>query len=60
MDPVVIPTVEVCLERNLSWVNSNMNFDQIGQAYLCLFEVAVFKGWMPIMYDAIDSRQVSF
>ena len=43
---------------NASWVNSGMNFDHVGKAYLCLFQVATFKGWAPIMYDAIDSRQV--
>lgn len=36
-----------------------MNFDHVGKAYLCLFQVATFKGWIPIMNDAIDSREVS-
>lgn len=35
-----------------------MNFDHVGNAYLCLFQVATFKGWIPIMNDAIDSREV--
>jgi hypothetical protein len=38
-------------------VNSPQTFDHVGKAYLCLFQVATFKGWMPIMYDAIDSRE---
>lgn len=37
-----------------------MNFDHVGKAYLCLFQVATFKGWMAIMNDAIDSREVYF
>ncbi len=41
------------------WVNSDMNFDHVGKAYLCLFQVATFKGWMGIMYDAVDSREVA-
>lgn len=35
-----------------------MNFDHVGKAYLCLFQVATFKGWIIIMNDAIDSRDV--
>lgn len=35
-----------------------MNFDHVGRAYLCLFQVATFKGWIQIMNDAIDSREV--
>jgi len=36
-----------------------MNFDHVGKAYLCLFQVATFKGWIQIMNDAIDSREAS-
>ena len=36
-----------------------MNFDHVGYAYLSLFQVATFKGWLPIMADATDARQVS-
>lgn len=35
-----------------------MNFDHVGKAYLCLFQVATFKGWIQIMNDAIDSTDV--
>ncbi|RZC43099.1 Ion trans and/or PKD channel domain containing protein [Asbolus verrucosus] len=35
-----------------------MNFDNVGNAYLSLFEVAIFKGWIQIMVDAIDSTQI--
>jgi hypothetical protein len=35
-----------------------MNFDHVGKAYLSLFQVATFKGWMQIMRDATDSRDV--
>lgn len=37
-----------------------MNFDHVGKAYLCLFQVATFKGWIQIMNDAIDSREVIY
>lgn len=36
-----------------------MNFDHVGKAYLCLFQVATFKGWIQIMNDAIDSREIN-
>lgn len=49
-----------CDAENLTWENSRMNFDHVGKAYLCLFQVATFKGWIQIMNDAIDSRDVSY
>ena len=53
-----------CLEKaessNYTWQNSPMNFDHVGKAYLSLFQVATFKGWMQIMKDATDSRDVRF
>ncbi|GAB6019017.1 hypothetical protein CHUAL_000648 [Chamberlinius hualienensis] len=45
-----------CIEKNHSWVNSKINFDNVGNAYLSLFQVATFKGWIGIMNDAIDNR----
>ncbi len=53
-----VGNVSACLEQNLTWANSVMNFDHVGRAYLSLFEVAIFKGWTGIMYDAVDSREV--
>ncbi|RZB40765.1 Ion trans and/or PKD channel domain containing protein [Asbolus verrucosus] len=44
-----------CKSKNYSWVNSQMNFDNVGNAYLSLFEVAMFKGWTQIIHDAVDS-----
>lgn len=55
----IIPDKNVCKAENYTWENSPMNFDHVGKAYLCLFQVATFKGWIPIMNDAIDSREVS-
>ncbi|XP_017476975.1 PREDICTED: sodium channel protein para [Rhagoletis zephyria] len=54
----IIPNRNACESENYTWVNSAMNFDHVGNAYLCLFQVATFKGWIPIMNDAIDSREV--
>ncbi|KAM8810390.1 sodium channel protein type 5 subunit alpha-like [Eudromia elegans] len=39
------------------WVNVKVNFDNVGSGYLALLQVATFKGWMEIMYAAVDSRE---
>ncbi|KAL7020839.1 hypothetical protein ACKWTF_011658 [Chironomus riparius] len=54
----IIPDRNVCSAENYTWENSPMNFDHVGKAYLCLFQVATFKGWIQIMNDAIDSIDV--
>lgn len=54
----IIPDYNACIAENYTWENSRMNFDHVGKAYLCLFQVATFKGWIQIMNDAIDSREV--
>ncbi|XP_061464566.1 sodium channel protein type 1 subunit alpha-like [Rhineura floridana] len=40
------------------WKNVKVNFDNVGFGYLSLLQVATFKGWMDIMYAAVDSRNV--
>ncbi|XP_039188140.1 sodium channel protein type 1 subunit alpha isoform X1 [Crotalus tigris] len=40
------------------WKNVKVNFDNVGFGYLSLLQVATFKGWMDIMYAAVDSRKV--
>ncbi|XP_046710268.1 sodium channel protein type 4 subunit alpha A [Silurus meridionalis] len=40
------------------WVNVKVNYDNVGFGYLSLLQVATFKGWMDIMYAAVDSREV--
>ncbi|XP_061564644.1 sodium channel protein type 4 subunit alpha A [Cololabis saira] len=40
------------------WVNVKVNYDNVGQGYLSLLQVATFKGWTDIMYAAVDSREV--
>ncbi|KAG8191415.1 hypothetical protein JTE90_010589 [Oedothorax gibbosus] len=47
-----------CKAKNLTWHNPRINFDNVLNAYLALFQVATFKGWMDIMYSAVDTRQV--
>nr|AVX46626.1 sodium channel voltage gated type IV alpha B2 [Apteronotus albifrons] len=49
-----------CLDLDLDarWMNTKINFDNVGMGYLSLLQVATFKGWMEIMYAAVDSRHV--
>ncbi|XP_035265176.1 sodium channel, voltage-gated, type I-like, alpha isoform X2 [Anguilla anguilla] len=49
-----------CLALNESarWKNVKINFDNVGAGYLALLQVATFKGWMDIMYAAVDSRDL--
>lgn len=47
-----------CFENNYTWVNSKIHFDHVGHAYLALFQVATFEGWMEVMADAVDCREI--
>ncbi|XP_076844007.1 sodium channel protein type 4 subunit alpha A [Brachyhypopomus gauderio] len=44
--------------NEVRWVNLKVNYDNAGMGYLSLLQVATFKGWMDIMYAAVDSREV--
>ena len=58
MSVEIIPNVKICIEENnVEWVNSPINYDNVGNAYISLFQVATFKGWLAIMADAVDSRE---
>ncbi|XP_005202557.2 sodium channel protein type 3 subunit alpha isoform X1 [Bos taurus] len=46
------------LGKKARWKNVKVNFDNVGAGYLALLQVATFKGWMDIMYAAVDSRDV--
>ncbi|XP_053185142.1 sodium channel, voltage-gated, type I-like, alpha [Scomber japonicus] len=43
------------LKEGARWKSVKINFDNVGMGYLALLQVATFKGWMPIMYAAVDS-----
>lgn len=47
---------ETCLEKNYKWVNEAVNFDNVFKAYFSLLEIASFKGWIQLIYGAMDSR----
>ncbi|KAJ6659310.1 hypothetical protein lerEdw1_019181 [Lerista edwardsae] len=41
--------------KNCSWKAKSVNFDNVGIGYLALLQVATFKGWIDIMYAAVDA-----
>ncbi|XP_072364238.1 sodium channel protein type 1 subunit alpha-like isoform X2 [Scyliorhinus torazame] len=49
---------ELLNNTDLRWHNEKVNFDNVGTGYLALLQVATFKGWMTIMYAAVDSRNI--
>ncbi|XP_069117322.1 sodium channel protein para-like isoform X6 [Argopecten irradians] len=53
--PEEIPNKTMCLNtEGYKWINAAVNFDNVLNAYLALFQVATYKGWTIIMDDAID------
>lgn len=54
----VVNTRDDCFHQNYTWENSKITFDHVGVAYLALFQVATFEGWMEVMEDAVDARGV--
>ncbi|XP_043857815.1 sodium channel protein type 11 subunit alpha [Dromiciops gliroides] len=61
IDVNLINNMSVCnsnIYPNVCWTNTKVNFDNVGIGYLALLQVATFKGWMEIMYAAVDSRGV--
>ncbi|XP_030077808.1 sodium channel protein type 4 subunit alpha isoform X2 [Microcaecilia unicolor] len=61
-DMSVVNNKSECLTLNdtgqIRWMNVKVNFDNVGLGYLSLLQVATFKGWMDIMYAAVDSREI--
>ncbi|XP_074841231.1 sodium channel protein type 5 subunit alpha-like isoform X2 [Carettochelys insculpta] len=61
LDPKEINNVSDCIRNNVTgnlyWTKVKVNFDNVGAGYLALLQVATFKGWMDIMYAAVDSRE---
>ncbi|XP_066157194.1 sodium channel protein 60E isoform X3 [Euwallacea fornicatus] len=55
----IVDTKWDCNRLNYTWENSKISFDHVGVAYLALFQVATFEGWMEVMADAVDARGVN-
>ncbi|GAB6019856.1 hypothetical protein CHUAL_001395 [Chamberlinius hualienensis] len=48
-----------CMERekNFYWINSDINFDNVANSLLALFQVATLSGWLPTVYTAVDKEK---
>ncbi|XP_053915552.1 sodium channel protein type 5 subunit alpha isoform X3 [Cuculus canorus] len=55
----LIDNKDNCTFYNGTWKNNDVNFDNVGIGYLALLQVATFKGWLDIMYAAVDSRGIN-
>nr|XP_018669384.1 sodium channel protein type 4 subunit alpha B-like isoform X2 [Ciona intestinalis] len=59
--PIDVVDIDSCLclanitGGKVHWTNLPINFDNVFIAYIALLQVATFKGWMPIMYAAVDA-----
>ncbi|XP_043851194.1 sodium channel protein type 9 subunit alpha-like [Dromiciops gliroides] len=40
---------------DVQWKNAKANFDNVGNGYLSLLQLATFQGWLDIMYAAVDA-----
>ncbi|XP_067398879.1 sodium channel protein type 5 subunit alpha-like isoform X2 [Emydura macquarii macquarii] len=60
LEPKDVNNMSECMSKNMTgslyWTKVKVNFDNVGAGYLALLQVATFKGWMDIMYAAVDSR----
>ncbi|XP_016020920.2 sodium channel protein type 7 subunit alpha isoform X1 [Rousettus aegyptiacus] len=45
--------------ESMPWENAKLNFDNVGNGFLSLLQVATFNGWITIMNSAIDSIGVN-
>ncbi|XP_077124789.1 sodium channel protein type 5 subunit alpha-like [Ranitomeya variabilis] len=62
LDVSVVDNKTMCEMMNMTeayWTKVKVNFDNVGAGYLALLQVATFKGWMDIMYAAVDSRPMT-
>ncbi|XP_060033754.1 sodium channel protein type 7 subunit alpha isoform X2 [Erinaceus europaeus] len=48
----------LALNESFSWKKIQVNFDNVGNGFLALLQVATFNGWLDVMYSAIDSIDV--
>ncbi|XP_021513138.1 sodium channel protein type 7 subunit alpha [Meriones unguiculatus] len=45
--------------ESMPWENAKLNFDNVGNSFLSLLQVATFNGWISIMNSAVDSVGVN-
>eukprot|EP00919_Chromeraceae_sp_WS-2016_P046321 GHVR01110071.1.p1 GENE.GHVR01110071.1~~GHVR01110071.1.p1 ORF type:complete len:491 (+),score=101.81 GHVR01110071.1:113-1585(+) len=50
-----IDDIDDCLLLQGKWVNKDVNFDNVANALIALFQVSSTEGWLDVMVDGIDS-----
>ncbi|XP_022106176.1 sodium channel protein 1 brain-like [Acanthaster planci] len=54
----VVNNFSDCISLNYTWESNKINFDNVMNGYLALFQVATFEGWQEVIEDAVDNRGV--
>uniref|UniRef100_A0A8C5LKZ9 Sodium channel protein type 7 subunit alpha n=1 Tax=Jaculus jaculus TaxID=51337 RepID=A0A8C5LKZ9_JACJA len=49
----------IVFNESMPWENAKLNFDNVGNGFLALLQVATFNGWLTIMNSAIDAVGVN-
>ena len=44
-----------CMDHGGDWVNTDQNFDNIGEGMITLINVMITEGWTGVMWDAVDA-----
>ena len=50
---------KICILHIEQFYIKRITFDNVAIAYMALFQVAIFKGWIDIMDDAVDHVEVT-
>ena len=48
-------TMQDCMDLGGDWKRRDSNFDNIGEAMVTMFKVALTEGWLDIMYWGMDT-----
>ena len=48
-------TKDDCLDFGGAWENQDINFDNVMNAIMCLFQMMTTEGWMTVMYNGMDA-----
>nr|XP_006818874.1 PREDICTED: sodium channel protein 60E-like [Saccoglossus kowalevskii] len=54
LDVSIVYDYNECVAKNYTWWNPDVNFDNVINGLLALFQVATFEGWMEVMRDSVD------
>ncbi len=58
IDKYILSDREACTKARGDWLTYDSNFDSVPNAMLALFISATKRGWMQIMFNAIDTTSI--